>query len=141
MMVRVQATMWDSNRKRVRRPRWWLPVLTGLAISVAQVALVARAWSDCAIIGAIGLSSTSLYALGLPALTFLNTVLVALPAEVWLGGRRHRGRRVLVTLLSVAVLVAAETLVLGHFVATPESPVGTECVGNVPPWWPTWMPT
>lgn len=141
MMVRMPATMWESDRKRSRRPQWWAPLLLGLAISVAQITMVATAWRDCGVIDATGLDEVSLYALGVPALTFLNAILVVLPAEVYLSRRGNRAKQIVLMAVSVAVLVAAETLVLGHFVATPTAPEGTACVDNVPKWWPTWMPT
>lgn len=133
--------MWESSRKRSRHSQWLVPVLLGVVIALAQLSIVSRAWADCGINGATGLTTGSLYALGMPALTFLNAVLLALPAEVWMSKRGSRPRRVALTVLSFAVLVAAETVLLAHFVATPAEPVGTICAGNVPGWWPEWMPT
>ncbi|MDQ3105497.1 MAG: hypothetical protein M3Q87_09860 [Actinomycetota bacterium] len=138
---RVQQAVWESERKRVRRSQWWVPVLIGVALALAQVTLVARAWRDCGIDGATGLTSFSLYALGVPALTFLNAVLVALPTEVYMSRRGPRTQRLFLTVAAVAVLVGAETLVLGHFVATPTEPIGSQCEGNVPQWWPQQLPT
>lgn len=133
--------MWESSRKRQRHSQWWIPVLVGLVIAFAQLTLVSVAWRDCGVNGATGLTTQSLYALGVPALTFLNAVLVALPTEVWMSKRGPRAQQLLLTVVSVVVLVAGETLVLGHFVATPSEPVGAVCPGNVPPWWPEWAPT
>ncbi len=140
-MAPVHQAMWESERKRARRSPWWIPVFAGLVLGVAQIALVDNAWRDCGVDGATGLTTFSLYGLGVPALTFLNAVLVALPIEVYSGRRGNQAIRLFLIVISVAVLVAAETLVLGHFVVTPSEPVGTTCVGNVPPWWPSWMPT
>lgn len=133
--------MWESDRIERRRTRWWLPVLVGLAVALAQITLVSRAWRDCGIDGATGLTTTSLYALGVPALTFLSAALVALSIEVFMHSEGSVVRRALFTVLSIAILIGAETLVLGHFVATPAEPVGTACIGNVPTWWPEWMPS
>lgn len=131
--------MWGSQRE-TRRSRGWAPLLLGLAISVAQIRLVATAWQDCGISGATGLTTGSLYLLGVPALTFLNWLLVALPAEVYLPKRGMLLNRWLLAIASTAILVAAETLVLGYYVATPTLPVGGVCVDNVPVWWPDQVP-
>ena len=133
--------MWESDRKRRRHSQWWVPVVVGLVIALAQVTFVYSAWDDCGVDSAAGLTTYSLYALGVPALTFLNVVLVALPAEVYHNRAGSRAAAMLLTVVSVAILVVAVTLILGHFVATPSEPVGTLCVDNVPTWWPEWMPT
>jgi hypothetical protein len=133
--------MWESDRKRRRHSQWWVPVLAGLFIALAQVTLVYNAWDDCGVDTAAGLTTSSLYALGVPALTFLNAVLVALPTEVYYNRSGNRAMLMFLTVASVAILVAATTVILGHYVATPAEPVGTACVDNVPTWWPEWMPT
>lgn len=132
--------MWESDRPTRSTPTWWIPVLLGLLIALAQIQLVAAAWESCGISGATGLTTTSLYALGVPALTFLNWLLVALPAEVYLGKRTALGNRWLLTVVTTIVLVAAETLVLAYYVATPTEPVSTSCRDNVPDWWPERIP-
>ena len=137
----MQQAMWESDRKRRRHSQWWVPIVAGLVIALAQVTLVYNAWDDCGVDSAAGLTSYSLYALGVPALTFLNAVLVALPTEVYYNRTGTRATAFFLTVVSVAILVAAVTLILGHFVATPSEPVGTLCVDNVPTWWPDWMPT
>lgn len=140
--VRVQQqAMWESERKRQRGSQWWVPVVLGLVIALSQVTLVASAWRDCGINGATGLTPLSLYALGVPALTFLNAVLVALPTEVYMNRRSGRPQRLTLAVAAIAVLVSAETLVLAHYVATPSEPVGTQCVNNVPTWWPERLPS
>jgi len=138
---RVTQAMWESGRKRARHSQWWVPVLVGLVLALAQLTVVSYAWRDCGVDDATGLTSPALYALGVPALTFLNAVLVALPTEVWMSKRGPRVQQLFLTLVSIAVLVAAETVLLAHFVATPSEPVGLVCAGNVPPWWPAWVPT
>jgi len=133
--------MWESDR--AVRPRGyprWAPVLVGLLISLAQVRLVSAAWESCDLTGSTGLSTTSLYALGLPALTFLNWLLIALPAEVWLHKDTTAINRWVLAIVTSAVLIGAETIVVAHFIATPSEPVSTTCAHNVPHWWPEEIP-
>lgn len=132
--------MWESERAARTTPALWVPILLGLAIAFAQVSLVAAAWDACRIDGATGLTASSLYALGVPALTFLNWLLLALPAEVYMSKRTPALNRWAMTILTSSVLIAAETLVLAYYVATPAEPVSTRCVDNVPDWWPNQIP-
>lgn len=133
--------MWESDRAaRPRSTARWAPVLLGLVIAVAQVRLVSASWESCDLTGASGLSTPSLYALGVPALTFLNWLLIALPAEVWLRKRTGLLNRWVLTIVTTVVLLAAETVVVAHFIATPSEPVGTTCEHNVPDWWPERIP-
>lgn len=133
--------MWESDRAaRSRSYPWWVPVLVGLLVSIAQVWMVSAAWESCDLTGSTGLSTTSLYALGLPALTFLNWLLIALPAEVWLHKHTAVLNRWLLTITTTVVLIVAETIVVAYFIATPSEPVGTTCEDNVPDWWPEQIP-
>ena len=140
MMVDVTQAIWDSRRTTGSKSHWWAPVVVGFAIAFAQITMVYRAWEDCGISGATGLTTASLYGLGLPALTFLNWLLVALPAEVYLPKRRGAFYRWALAVITTTVLVAAETLVLAYYVATPSLPIGGACVANVPDWWPEQIP-
>lgn len=136
----MSPAIWESDRPTRSASTWWIPLVLGLLIAVAQIQLVVAAWESCGISAATGLTTTSLYALGVPALTFLNWLLVALPAEVWLAKRTRAGNRWFLTVVTSAVLVGAETLVLGYYVATPTEPVSTSCRDNVPDWWPEQVP-
>jgi hypothetical protein len=136
----VTQSTWGARRHARGKSYLWLPPLIGVAISLAQIKMVSTAWDDCNISGSTGLTTTSLYLLGLPALTFLNWLLVALPAEVYLTTRRSLIHRWLLAIVTTAVLVTAETVVLAYYVATPTVPVGDTCVENVPDWWPEQIP-
>ncbi len=137
----VTQAMWESDRRAHRRPaRWWGPLLIGCVIAIAQIKLVSAAWDSCDLSGSTGISTTSLYALGVPALTFLNWLLVALPAEVYLPKHTTLVNRWVLTIVTTIVLVAAETVVIGYYIATPDEPVGGTCTDNVPDWWPDRLP-
>jgi hypothetical protein len=136
----VTQTGWDSRHQARGKPFVWLTPLLGVAVSLAQIKMVTTAWDDCDISGMTGLSTTSLYLLGLPALTFLNWLLIALPAEVYLTRNRALVYRWSLAIVTTVVLIAAETVVLAYYVATPTVPVGGTCVGNVPDWWPEQIP-
>lgn len=140
MMVGVTQAIWDSSRTTGPKSRWWAPVVVGFLIALAQITLVYRAWHDCGISGATGLTTATLYLLGVPALTLLNWLLVALPAEVYLPKRRGAFYRWALAVLTTTALVAAETVVLAYYVATPAPPIGGSCVDNVPDWWPEQVP-
>ena len=112
-----------------------------LVVTLAQVAFIDRVWQDCLVSAQMHLARGQLVAICLPALLFANALLIALPAAVY--GPKHGSMlgRAIVTALAILVLLFAETLLLSSYVATPSPQTAKVCVGNTPPWWPTWLPS
>jgi hypothetical protein len=111
-----------------------------LLLAAAQVAAIDRVWQDCAVSGQVDFARGQLVAVCLPALTFANALLIALPAAVYGPKRGRTLSRATLTAACILVLLFSETLLLASFVATPSPQTASVCVANIPAWWPTWLP-
>ncbi|MGA4540988.1 hypothetical protein ACPA54_13460 [Uniformispora flossi] len=112
-------------------------ILVGGVGAFALSYLLARAWSTCDV--GINDAANSLELLfGLPCLWAVNTTMFVIVHAALSG--ETRGRQ----LLALAAGTAA-VLVLGvelfAWQGTPGTYPDPICPGNIPPWWPSWIPT
>ncbi|WP_254390264.1 hypothetical protein [Streptomyces sp. AC550_RSS872] len=111
-----------------------LAVLFGGLTAVVSVAAVGRAWAACDI-GANAAANSM-------TLLFLAPLIWIAAAVPWVIlhktlGRRHR-RTALITGL---IFTLWFTWFLVTWLGIPESYPAPLCPGNVPPWWPSFIPT
>ena len=129
----------ETSTPRGGRPGRVATILVGLTaaplLAYASVRIVGQAWYDCGVGGAGG--RFSLVFGVLPGLTLAGLVLYGVSIRIL--GRHWRPLAVAVGL---AAIVALCYLYIGAN-ATPADYPGDSDVclpGNVPPWWPSWLP-
>ncbi|GAA1603075.1 hypothetical protein GCM10009804_69410 [Kribbella hippodromi] len=111
----------------------FLAVVLGGGAAFGLVVITSRAWKTCHVdIGSVPNGLTLLF-LGLPLALIVNLVLFTIVF-------RYAGKAFLFSLIAAAIAIAIADLALFSWQGTPAGAHGT-CPGNVPPWWPTWIPT
>jgi len=128
----------DRPTRTKRSHAGWM-LLVGLVVAAGQVWFIDQSWADCQIDRQLGYSSSQLLTFGLPALTIVNTAVIALSAVVFSGPGKERAARAFLTTVSAVVLLLAVSALLVVFVATPSGASNMACVGGMPSWWPTWL--
>jgi hypothetical protein len=116
-----------------RRLPWWLPIVASAAATygVWRLRLVAMTACD------VGLNASTRFM----DVTFagINLLLVNLVALSALRLLPHRGAA---AALGVLVLVVTAFVFLGLSGPPADYPSDVaDCTGNIPSWWPTWLPT
>ncbi len=116
----------------------WL-MLPGLMLALAQTSFIDRSWQDCEVTRQIDVTSTQLFALGIPALTLLNAALIALPVLAYSMRRQAPAMRIFLTIGSAVMLLVALCFLLVVYVAAPPGTTDMACSGGFPTWWPGWL--
>ncbi|SEE22910.1 hypothetical protein SAMN05216483_5677 [Streptomyces sp. 2131.1] len=118
-------------------PRGWsgaigLGVVFGGLIALASTVAIGNAWAACGVGNGPGDGMTLLL------LGPLIRVAAAVPWALLRGmpGRRHRGAALVVGLVFTLWL----TWFLVTWLGMPDSYPAPSCPGNVPPWWPDFIP-
>ncbi|MFF0015274.1 hypothetical protein [Streptomyces sp. NPDC005374] len=112
--------------------RFGVPV--GGLVALVSVAAIDRVWADCD----TGVN-TAADSLALLFLAPLIWIAAALPWAVLHGtlGRRHRGA----ALAAGLAFTVWFTWFLVTWLGVLDSYPDPTCPGNVPPWWPSWLPS
>lgn len=110
--------------------------LLGALSTYGLAVLLERAWADCDVgINASANGFTLLVVM--PQVWMLDTALFALVfALLWPGGRVRAG---VATVAGLVAIVLVAWLVFAR-IGTPADYPNDFCPGNVPPWWPRWLP-
>jgi len=138
-MTRVSQTFAPEQTTAAGRLHLGWLLLPGLLLALAQTSFIDRSWQDCEVTRQIDVTSTQLFALGIPALTLLNAALIALPVMAYSVRRQERGTRIFMTIGSAVMLLVALCFLLVVYVATPPGTTDMACSGGVPAWWPAWL--
>lgn len=135
--MREDQVLGRSSAPPLRRATWaWLAFLVP-AVSVGEVALALAVFAACDVgINASANSFAALY-LYFPVALVVNSVLVLI--TVLLARRLGAGSGGIAVSALVVVLLAG--LFLWVTAMTPAYYPDPICPGNVPPWWPTWLPS
>ena len=128
----------DHPTRASRSHAGWV-LLVAFAVAVGQVWFIDQSWQDCQITRQLGYTSGQLLTLGLPALTVVNGIVIALCAAAFGSRRGDRAVQSFLTVVSAVVLLLAVSVLLVLFVATPSGASDMACAGGVPSWWPAWM--
>ncbi|MEQ8146239.1 hypothetical protein [Streptomyces sp. OP7] len=108
-------------------------VLFGGLTSVVSVAVIGRAWAACDV--GSGSAANSVTLLFLAPLVW---VAAGIPCGTLYGALARRGRG---TALTAGVLLALSfTWLLVTWLGMPDDYPAPYCPGNVPPWWPVFLP-
>jgi hypothetical protein len=107
-------------------------VLFGGLTAVVSLAVIGRAWAACDVGSSAGNGMTLLF------LVPLVWIATAVPWTILQGtlGRNHRGAALAVGL----VLTLWFSWFLATWLGMPDSYPSPSCPGNVPPWWPGFLP-
>ncbi|MFJ6083929.1 hypothetical protein ACIQI8_21260 [Streptomyces sp. NPDC092369] len=119
-------------------PRPWFAgigfgVLVGGLTAVVSIGLVGRAWAACGI--GSGAAANAMTLLFLAPLIWIAAALGWVILHRTLG-RRHRRA----ALVAGLVLTLWFTWFLATWLGMPNSYPAPSCPGNVPPWWPGFLP-
>ena len=116
----------------------FLSLVVGGAAGFGLVVLTSRAWRDCDVtINSIGNGPTLLF-VGVPVAGVVNIVLFSV---VYRTSRRTKGGKFLMPFLAAAIAITIADLALFSWAGTPAGSPASLCPANVPPWWPSWIPT
>jgi hypothetical protein len=123
--------MANAKGKRVES---FLAVVVGGGAAFGLVVITSRAWKTCHVdvAGDVPNGLTLLF-LGLPLALIVNLVLFTVVF-------RYSSKTFLMSFVAAAIAIAIADLALFSWQGTPAAASGI-CPGNVPPWWPTWLPT
>lgn len=112
----------------------FLTVVVGGGTAFGLIVITSRSWKACQVdvAGSVPNGLTLLF-LGLPLALIVNLVLFNLVF-------RYAGKTFLFSLIAAAIAIAIADLALYSWQGTPAASPGI-CPGNVPPWWPAWIPT
>ncbi|WP_190039919.1 hypothetical protein [Streptomyces fructofermentans] len=120
------------------RPSRWFSgigfgVLVGGLTAVAAIAVIGRAWAACDIGSNAGANGMGLL--------FLAPVIWIAAAVPWVVLHGTLGRRHPTTALMAGLIVTLWfTWFLVTWLGMPDSYPASTCPGNVPPWWPSFIP-
>jgi hypothetical protein len=113
----------------------FLTLVFGVGGAFALIVLTSKAWRACRVdIGTVGNGPTLLFA-GVPIALIVNIVLFNFVYRF-----SHKGRGY-TALLTACIAVAIADLALFSWAGTPTFVPAHVCPANVPPWWPTGIPT
>jgi hypothetical protein len=113
----------------------FLTLVFGLGGAFGLIVLTSRAWQACQVdIGGVGNGATLLFA-GVPVAVVVNVVLFNLVY------RFSRMRKSYTAMLAACVAIAIADLALFSWAGTPTFVPAPVCPANVPPWWPSSIPT
>ncbi len=135
----------DSVTKQIERRRTsllqgcLLAALVAIGLSLIVDALLLKAWSDCSA-GSPGFNGLGAAIVGVA--TFVITALV-FAISAWL--LQSASLRVSLTVGLILAAAAAYLVFSLNLSAAPSGPLfdnngAGSCPGNVPPWWPDWLP-
>lgn len=112
-------------------------ILVGGVGALGLSYLAARAWSTCDV-GVNDAANSFALLFELPLLWAANTAIFVI-IHAALSGETRR-RRVLALAAGTAAVLALG-VELFAWQGTPEAYPDPICPGNIPPWWPSWIPT
>lgn len=115
--------------------------MLGVPAAFGDIVLVGRAWAACDVgINAVA-NSYSLVLFMFPVLSCVNSVVVAAVFAIAGGRLAQQGRLGWVGAVALGlVAMAVVTWLLMATAGTPSDYPSPWCEGNVPPWWPSWIP-
>ena len=114
----------------------FVSVVVGVGAGFGLLTLTRRAWDACRVqINDVG-NGPTLFFVGLPVALVVNIVLFSFVFRFSKG----QGKFVM-PFITAAVAVTIADLALFSFAGTPAGLPASVCPGNVPPWWPEWIPT
>ncbi|MBB6565840.1 hypothetical protein HPO96_17810 [Kribbella sandramycini] len=116
------------------RTESFLAIVVGGGAAFGLVVITSRSWKECKVdvAGSVPNGLTLLF-LGLPLALIVNLVLFTIVY-------RYAGKALFMGLIAAAIAIAIADLALYSWQGTPAASPGI-CPGNVPPWWPEWIPT
>jgi hypothetical protein len=116
----------------------FLALVVGGGAGFGLIVLTSRAWKACGVnVGGVGNGLTLLF-VGVPVAMVVNIVLFTMVFRLSRSGKSSG--KFLSPFLAAAIAIAIADLALFSWQGTPATSAGV-CPGNVPPWWPTWIPT
>ncbi len=112
----------------------FLTIVVGGGSAFGLVVLTSRSWKACNVdvAGPMPNGLTLLF-LGLPLALIVNLILFTI-------AYRYAGKTLFMGLIAAAIAITIADLALYSWQGTPAASPGT-CPGNVPPFWPVWIPT
>ncbi len=122
-----------AARSTPRRLPWWLPIIAGGAAAYGVMRLRLAAMTACDV--GLNASTRSL------EVTFAGLIVLAVNLVV-LSALRLLPPRGAAAALGVLVLLVTAFVFLGLTGPPADYPSDVaDCTGNIPRWWPTWLPT
>jgi hypothetical protein len=115
-----------------------ISLVVGGGAGFGLIVLTARAWKACGVdVGGVGNGPTLLF-VGVPVAAVVNIVLFTMVFRLSRSGKS--GGKFFSPFLAAVIAITIADLALFSWQGTPAASHGI-CPGNVPPWWPAWIPT
>lgn len=117
----------------------FLTLVVGGGAAIGLLTLTRRAWDTCNVeINDVGNGVTLLF-VGLPVAMVVNMVLFNVVFRLSQKGKG--GGKFFGPLLAALIAITIADLALFSWAGTPVWALASVCPANVPPWWPTYLPT
>jgi hypothetical protein len=120
------------------RTESFLAMVVGGGLAFGLLAVTWRAWKACGVkINDVGNGPTMIF-VGIPVAFVVNIVLFSL---VFRFMRSGKGGAFFMPFLAATIAIVIADLALFSWAGTPATNPANICPANVPPWWPTGIPT